>query len=197
MNMTVILHDNHIYGLTKMQVSPTSPKGLKSNTTPHGAYLQPLNPLTVTLGIENVSFVAQAVDWIPDILYDIISAAYQHEGFSFVRVLQRCPEFLPDFFDPYLQDPERVHLMIHEDGLQLEPSLSRIYRHQETHDPSDIHRARELASMEERIPVGIFYRDTSVPCYETLRDYGRPAAAETVKTGLEGEFDKFTVWPRD
>ena len=65
MNMTVMLHDNNIYGLTKMQMSPTTPRGQKSNTSPKGAFLNPLNPLTVTLGVENVSFVAQAVDWIP------------------------------------------------------------------------------------------------------------------------------------
>ncbi len=65
MNLTVILHDNHVYGLTKKQASPTSPVGFKSNTTPRGSVLLPLNPLTVTLGVENVSFVAQAVDWMP------------------------------------------------------------------------------------------------------------------------------------
>ena len=73
MNLTVILHDNHVYGLTKKQASPTSPIGFKSNTTPRGSMLEALNPLTVTLGVQNVSFVAQAVDWIPELLYDIIS----------------------------------------------------------------------------------------------------------------------------
>mgnify|MGYP003344388595 CR=1 FL=1 len=50
-------------------------KGLRSNTTPRGAYLEALNPLTITLGVQNVSFVAQAVDWIPEVLYEIIAAA--------------------------------------------------------------------------------------------------------------------------
>ena len=50
MNLTVILHDNHVYGLTKKQASPTSPIGFKSNTTPRGSVLEALNPLTVTLG---------------------------------------------------------------------------------------------------------------------------------------------------
>ena len=54
MNLTVILHDNHVYGLTKKQASPTSPIGMKSNTTPRGAMLEALNPLTVTLGVQNV-----------------------------------------------------------------------------------------------------------------------------------------------
>ncbi len=98
MNLTVLMHDNQVYGLTKKQASPTSPLGLKTNTSPRGTYLKPLNPLSVTLGVANASFVAQAVDWIPEILYDILVRAYHHKGFSFVRVLQRCPEFLPDLF---------------------------------------------------------------------------------------------------
>ncbi|MDP6343886.1 MAG: thiamine pyrophosphate-dependent enzyme, partial [Alphaproteobacteria bacterium] len=68
MNMTALMHDNQIYGLTKNQVSPTSPIDVKSNTSPRGGYLEPLNPLSVTLGVSNVSFVAQAADWIPEVL---------------------------------------------------------------------------------------------------------------------------------
>ena len=120
MNMTVMLHDNHVYGLTKKQASPTSPRGFKSNTTPRGSYLEALNPLTVTLGVQNVSFVAQAVDWIPEVLYDILSAAYRHKGLSFVRIIQRCPEFLPKMFDPWLQDPQKSLILTHERGLQSE-----------------------------------------------------------------------------
>src|SRR4029079_12440799 len=119
MALTVLLHDNRIYGLTKKQVSPTSPLGTKSNTTPKGSYLEALNPLTVTLGVANVSFVAQAVDWVPEVLYDIISAAYHHRGFSFVRIIQRCPEFLPKMFESWLHDPSRTVLLTHENGLKL------------------------------------------------------------------------------
>ena len=106
-DMTVLMHDNQIYGLTKKQVSPTTPQGLRTSTTPRGAYLEPLNPLSVTLGVANVSFVAQAVDWIPELLYAIVSQAFHHKGFSFVRVLQRCPEFLPDLFEPFLKNPDQ------------------------------------------------------------------------------------------
>jgi 2-oxoglutarate/2-oxoacid ferredoxin oxidoreductase subunit beta len=118
-NLTVVLHDNHVYGLTKKQASPTSPRGLKSNTTPYGALLEPMNPLTVSLGVQGASFVAQAVDWVPEVLYDIMRAAFRHRGFSFVRVLQRCPEFMPKAFDPWLHDPQRTMLLTHADGLQL------------------------------------------------------------------------------
>jgi 2-oxoglutarate ferredoxin oxidoreductase subunit beta len=195
MNMTVFLHDNQIYGLTKMQASPTSPKGLRSNTTPHGAFLEAMQPLTVTLGVQNVSFVAQAVDWIPELLYDIVSAAFRHRGFSFIRIVQRCPEWLPKLFEPWLHDPERVRLLHHPDGVEISPTLARIYRNKEQHDPSDIDRAREIASCIDPIPVGILYRNPQVPCYEDLRETDHLRTTELIRTGLEAEFDKFTVWP--
>jgi 2-oxoglutarate ferredoxin oxidoreductase subunit beta len=195
MNMTMILHDNRIYGLTKKQVSPTSPLGTKSNTTPRGAYLEALNPLTVTLGVQNVSFVAQAVDWIPEVLYQIVSAAFHHQGFSFVRVIQRCPEFLPRMFDALVNDTQRTQLLIHEDGIQPSAAIGRLYRNQLQHDPADIDRAREIASVEDPVPIGILYRDPAVPCYEVIRNAALQRTPEMVRAGLESEFDKFTVWP--
>jgi 2-oxoglutarate/2-oxoacid ferredoxin oxidoreductase subunit beta len=197
MDMTVMLHDNQIYGLTKKQASPTSPRGTKSNTTPRGSCLEALQPLTVTLGVQNVSFVAQAVDWIPEVLYDIISKAYRHKGFSFVRIIQRCPEWLPNVFEPWMQDPLRTMLLTHEDGLTVSPTLCKIYKTQERHDPSNINRAREIASLQDPIPVGILYRNTDVSCYEELRNAGQQRSARYIKAGLDAELDKFTIWPQD
>ena len=195
MNMTMMLHDNHIYGLTKKQVSPTSPLGTKSNTTPRGSYLDAMNPLTVTLGVQNVSFVAQAVDWIPELLYDIFSAAFDHKGFSFIRIVQRCPEFMPKEFEAWLHDPQKTLLLQHENGLKVSPALTKIYRNVIVHDPLDIDRAREIASQQDPIPVGILYRNPEVPCYEDLRRIGRFRPAELIRAGLDAELDKFTVWP--
>jgi 2-oxoglutarate ferredoxin oxidoreductase subunit beta len=193
MNMTVFLHDNQIYGLTKKQASPTSPLGTKSNTTPRGSYLDALNPLTVSLGVSNVSFIAQAVDWIPETLYDIIKTAYHHKGFSFVRIIQRCSEWLPNALDPWLQDPARVQLLHHANGIQISQGLSRVYKNQVEHDPLDIHRAREIASNTDIIPVGILYRNPDVPCYEDMRHSGVLRTAETIKKNFEAELDKCSV----
>jgi 2-oxoglutarate ferredoxin oxidoreductase subunit beta len=195
MNLTVLLHDNHIYGLTKKQASPTSPLGTKSNTTPRGSYLDAMSPLTVTLGVQNASFVAQAVDWIPESLFQIVTAAFRHRGFSFVRVLQRCPEFVGSMFETWVHDPGRMLMLTHADGVQVSPALQKIYRNQVEHDPANIHRAREIASSEDPIPVGILYRNPAVPCYEDLRRPGLLRTTDTIRTSLEAEFDKFTVWP--
>ncbi len=196
MNLTVMLHDNQVYGLTKKQASPTSPLGLRSNTTPRGSVLAPLRPLQVTLGVQNVSFVAQAVDWIPETLYDILRAAYHHRGLSFVRILQRCPEWLPGMFEPYVKDPQSLCLLHHARGLAISPSLGKIYRNQREHDPLDLAGARALAAMDAPIPVGILYHDPEVPCYEDLRHAGKTRSPERVRTGLEAAFDKFTIWPQ-
>jgi 2-oxoglutarate ferredoxin oxidoreductase subunit beta len=195
MNLTVLLHDNLVYGLTKKQASPTSPKGLKSNTTPRGSDLEGLNPLSVTLGVARVSFVAQAVDWIPQVLYDVIAAAHRHRGFSFVRVIQRCPEFMPGILDPWLQDPTKTQLLTHEDGLHLAPELARIYTNHREHDPLDIDAARRLASADDTMPVGILYRNPEVACYEDMRHAGQARPGDRIRASLEAELDKFTVWP--
>jgi 2-oxoglutarate ferredoxin oxidoreductase subunit beta len=198
MNITVVLHDNQVYGLTKKQASPTSPRNLKTNTTPYGATLEAMNPLTVTLGVQGASFVAQCVDWVPEVLYDIVHAAFKHRGFSFIRILQRCPEFMPKAFDPWLHDPQRTQLLTHPDGgLQLTPSVSSTYRNQRVHDPLDIDRAREIASQHEPIPVGILYRNPDMPCYEDLRHAGGMRSPEAIRVGLNREFDKYTVWPEE
>lgn len=193
MNMTVFLHDNQIYGLTKKQASPTSPLGTRSNTTPRGSYLDALNPLTVSLGVSNVSFIAQAVDWVPETLYDIVKAAYHHKGFSFVRIIQRCPEWLPKALEPWVQDPDRVQLVHHADGIQISQGLSRVYKNQIEHNPMDIHRAREIASNTDLIPVGILYRNPNVPCYEDTRHSGALRTVDAIRKNFEAELDKYSV----
>jgi len=197
MDLTVLLHDNRISGLTKKQVSPTSPLGTKSNTTPSGSYLRPLDPLAVTLAVPGISFVAQAVDWIPELLHAILLAAYRHRGLSFVRIVQRCPEFMPGALDAWVQDPTRTLILRHERGVQPSAQLSRTYTAQREHDPADLAAARELASSEDPMPVGILFRDESAPLYEDIRAAGALRTPDRVRAVLEAEFDKFTIRPQD
>ncbi len=192
-NITVFLHDNRIYGLTKKQASPTSPKGLTSNTTPGGVPIDPLNPALTTLGVANVSFVAQVVDWLPELLYQTISMAHKHKGLSFVSILQRCPTFLPTHFDPWLRDADRLLFLTHDQGICPSAELSATLRRQEIHDPADLDRARLLAADTENIPVGIFYHNPSVPCYEDMLRPGTSPTPDQVRQGLEAQFDRFAV----
>jgi len=197
MDMTVMLHDNQIYGLTKMQSSPTSRKGQVSNTTPRGARLDALNPLVATLGISNVSFVAQVADWMPNIVYQVISKAFHHRGFSFISILQRCPAYLPVLFDETMKDPDKTLLLIHENGLVADATDGRTYKNQLEHDPSDLGMAREIAARSDMLPVGILYHNKDVPLYEdVIRNSETVSTLETKMAALETEFDKFLVEPR-
>ncbi len=197
MNMTVMMHDNNIYGLTKKQASPTSPVGTRTNTTPRGSVLPAFDPLQATLGMSNLSFVAQAADWIPDLLFQVIHEGFRHRGFSFIRILQRCPEFQADRWEPCIHDPDRVEILTHENGVKLSPSLARVYRNQVEHDPADLIEARRIVATGERLPVGIIYRNADAPCYEDLRAPERLFTPDLIMQGLNEELDKFTIMPRD
>ncbi|HSK18886.1 MAG TPA: thiamine pyrophosphate-dependent enzyme, partial [Longimicrobiales bacterium] len=117
MDMTALLLDNNIYGLTKNQTSPTTPQGVKSNTQPRGSFLPPLNPIEATLGITNASFVAQTAEWLPAHMYATLREAHRHRGFSFVRILQRCPVYTPQIFQLAVRQPDLIELLVHDDGV--------------------------------------------------------------------------------
>jgi len=193
--IVAMMHDNNIYGLTKMQVSPTTPQGHRTNTTPRGSVLRALNPLTTTLGVTNASFVAQVPEWMPELLYDVIKMAHHHNGFSFIRILQRCPHFMPTLFDSLLSNPDNLVVLTHENGLHLREALAKIYKRQEEHDPSNIHRAREIAEWDDKVPVGILYRNEGIPRYDELKRPARMPSAEQREAVLEKAFDRFGIIP--
>ena len=85
--------------------------------------------------------------------------------------------------------------MTHGSGLQPSSEISRIYKNQREHDPLNIHQAREIASAQDPIPVGILYHNPEVPCYEDMKHVGEVRTPEAVRVGLEAEMDKFTIWP--
>ena len=194
-DMVALMLDNHIYGLTKKQTSPTTPQGYRTNTQPHGTYLPGMNPLTVTLGVTNASFVAQTAEWVPQHLGATLRAAFRHDGFAFVRILQRCPHYTTQMFLDAVQDPDRIELMVHPDGVEAD-GLEQIYEHTRPHDPRDLDLARRLAQQdgdpEARIRLGVFYRDASRTTYDELRRVPSRSAEERVEK-LNQELDRHAV----
>jgi len=190
-NMTAMLLDNNIYGLTKKQTSPTTPQGFVTNTQTRGSYLPPLNPVEATLGMTNVSFVAQTAEWIPSHLYATLHAAYRHQGFSFVRILQRCPQYTETIFKRAVQKPSLVELLVHEDGITL-PELDKLYTNQRRHDPRDLDEARRLAEVSEVIRLGIFFRDESRPRYDLLRQLPQLTVDDKIRV-MNEELDRYAV----
>ncbi len=191
LDLTALMLDNGVYGLTKNQASPTSPRGLATNTTPRGSVLEALDPLSATLGVTNASFVAQTADWVPAHLYETLRAAFHHHGFAFVRILQRCPQYTKGLFDEAVRHPELTELLVHEDGIPVS-GLERIYKHQARHDPADLDAARRLAQPDGRIRLGVFYRNPAVPCYED-RLHTVHHAPETKMAMLGEELDRYAV----
>jgi 2-oxoglutarate ferredoxin oxidoreductase subunit beta len=97
-NLTILLFNNRIYGLTKGQYSPTSEIGKVTKSTPMGSLDQPFNPVSVALGAE-ATFVGRALDSDRKGLSEVLRAAAQHRGAAFVEILQDCPIFNDGSFD--------------------------------------------------------------------------------------------------
>jgi 2-oxoglutarate ferredoxin oxidoreductase subunit beta len=190
-DMVVLLLDNNIYGLTKNQTSPTTPQGLPSNTQPRGSYLPPLNPISVTLGVTNASFVAQTADWMPSHLFATLDAAYRHDGLSFVRILQRCPKWTPGVFAAAVMNPDNVEILTHENGIDAEGLGD--YRTRIPHDPLDLDGARGLADETAgKVRLGLFYANEALPRYEETRHLPVYTAEEKIEK-LNLELDRYAV----
>ena len=191
-DMVAMLLDNNIYGLTKMQTSPTTPQGYKSNTQPQGSWLPALNPIEATLGITNASFVAQTAEWIPAHLFATLQAAYRHRGFAFVRVLQRCPVFTEDIYLDAVRNPEMIEMLDHPDGVELPESLRQIYPNQVRHDPKNLKAAREMAADSSLLRLGVLFRDESNPRYNETRHHALHTAEDKMRI-LKEELDRYAV----
>jgi 2-oxoglutarate ferredoxin oxidoreductase subunit beta len=89
LDLTVIMFDNFVYGLTKGQVSPTSPHNLVTSTTPKGNFDEPVNPISLAL-ISGSTFVAQTFALDINNTFNVIKEAISHKGFSFVNILSPC-----------------------------------------------------------------------------------------------------------
>ncbi len=190
-DMVVLMLDNGVYGLTKNQTSPTTPQGRPSNTQPKGAYLPGLNPITATLGVTNASFVAQTGDWIPEHLYQTLSAGFHHRGFAFIRVLQRCPKFTETLFLDAVRDPKNIELLVHPNGISA-PDVEAIYQNHVVHDPADLTNAHRLAQVDGKLRLGLFYRNASLPVYEEVRREHLQSAEQKLAL-LNAELDRYAV----
>jgi 2-oxoglutarate/2-oxoacid ferredoxin oxidoreductase subunit beta len=96
--LTCVAMDNWVYGLTKKQTSPTSPLGFKSKTDIWGAVDYPINPMKQAISA-GASFVARTTSTNPNHVLQMMEAAAEHDGFSFIECLSECVEFYEGAFD--------------------------------------------------------------------------------------------------
>jgi 2-oxoglutarate ferredoxin oxidoreductase subunit beta len=110
-NITILMFNNMIYGLTKGQYSPTSEVGKVTKSTPVGSLDQPFNPLSVAIGAE-ATFVARTHDLDRKHMMKVFKAAHEHRGASFVEIFQNCNVFNDGAFDDITRREVRDEMMI-------------------------------------------------------------------------------------
>jgi 2-oxoglutarate ferredoxin oxidoreductase subunit beta len=144
-NMTYLVHNNQVYGLTKGQASPTSDIGFVTRTTPLGAG-QPVNPLALALASE-VSFLARGFAGDVEHLTGLLKMGIEHKGFALIDILQPCVSF--NRKNTYQWYRERVY-KLEEEGYDSGDRLAAFARAQE---------------WAERVPIGLIYKKER-PVYE-------------------------------
>jgi len=118
-NVNILLFNNRIYGLTKGQYSPTSPVGTRTKSTPMGSVDNPINPLLFALGAE-ATFIARTYDTNVKHMTATFKAAHEHQGVSFVEILQNCVIFNDKTWDPvYGRQTRDDQLLFLEPGQPL------------------------------------------------------------------------------
>jgi len=144
-DITYLVHNNQVYGLTKGQASPTSDVGFITKTTPYGA-VSPVNPIALAI-VSGASFVGRGFAGDIDHLSNLIKKGITHRGFALIDILQPCVSF--NHKNTFQWYRERVYKL--ED---------------ERYDPSDKRAALEKALLwGEEIPIGVIYQE-NLPVYE-------------------------------
>ena len=145
-DITVIIHNNRVYGLTTGQYTPTSPLGFKGKSTPSGTAEYPFNPLELMLA-SGATYVARGYTKKMDLLKHLVLEGIAHRGFAFIDVLQICATFFPaaDYYTP------RVYELSDHDPTNFESACIK---------------AREWDyNSDARIALGTFF-SRSLPCFD-------------------------------
>ncbi len=158
-DLTYIVMDNQIYGLTTGQVSPTSMKGHKTKTTPKGNLEEPINPIALALA-GGATFIARAFSGDPNSMTQTIADAIKHKGFSLVDVFSPCVTFNKLNTYDYFR--------------------SKVYKLQEkSHDVQDFHAAMDRAfEGGDKIPLGTFWDVEKPVLDEAKRMPGFPVPSD-------------------
>ncbi len=142
-DITVIVHDNGVYGLTTGQFTPTSDKGFKGPSSPKGSVEEPLNPLAMMLEA-GATFVARGYPVKLKHLADLMAQAVEHEGFSFLDVLQPCVSFN----NTYQKHNKLVEIL--------------------DHVPQSYEDAMKIAKRTDKLPLGVIYRKDQPAFHKAL-----------------------------
>ncbi|CAG1022202.1 2-oxoglutarate/2-oxoacid ferredoxin oxidoreductase subunit beta [Patescibacteria group bacterium] len=169
-NFTFVLHDNSNYGLTTGQASATTKQGLEMNSSPSGVTSDTLIPMELVLSLKP-SFAARTFSGNIKHMESIFKQAIEHEGFSYVEVLQSCPTY--NKVTPHEWYAQRVY------------DVSTL----EDYDSSDLELARKVAQdVQDKIAIGVLYLNKDKKDY-----YSRLASRKSIKTELVEEVKGYNV----
>jgi pyruvate ferredoxin oxidoreductase beta subunit len=150
-DMTYIVFNNEIFGLTKGQTSPTSPKGHKSKTQPSGSAKDPIRPLSLAL-TSGASFVARTAAVNPNQAQRILVEAIEHDGFAHIDFLTQCPTWNKDAkqYVPYVDIND-------SEDFEFDPT--------DRAEAQELMRETEDKLYEGEVLTGVYYRDDDRPSY--------------------------------
>ncbi|KKQ38280.1 MAG: 2-oxoacid ferredoxin oxidoreductase, subunit beta [Candidatus Roizmanbacteria bacterium GW2011_GWA2_37_7] len=168
-DITVIVHDNMVYGLTTGQVAPTAKQGFKSKSTPRGIIEIPVNPLALAIS-QGATFVSQGFAGDVRSLIEIMKAAISHKGFSLVNILQPCVTF--NKINTYQYFLKNTHKL------------------KEDYKPNDKKMAlmKSMEVLEEKFPIGILYKEDKAAYHERIPQLETPL----VSRQRYADFEPFT-----
>lgn len=147
-DIAVMVHNNHRYSLTTGQMSPTTDKGSKTKSTPDGSIEDPMNPIAIALSNHATLVSREFAGNIPKLAVRI-TEAINHPGFALIDVLQPCPVFNP----AHSYDWYREHMVnLEEEG----------------HDPHDRQAAWRQAMRDDKLPIGLFFKETRKAYHEQV-----------------------------
>jgi len=147
LDLTYVVMDNQIYGLTTGQASPTTMKEMRTKSTPRGNVELPINPIALAL-VSGATYVARGFSGEPNHMADLIAGGIRHKGFALIDVFSPCVTY--NKLNTYPWFKKRVYKLADE----------------ASYDPGNARTALEKSfEWGDRIPLGLFYRDAQ-PTYE-------------------------------
>jgi len=172
-DITVIVHDNRVYGLTTGQVAPTAIQGFKAKSTPSGVIEMPINPIALAI-TSAATFVASGFSGDIPHLTSVIEEGVKHKGFSLINIFQPCVTF--NQLTTYNWYRERIYKL-----------------DKNNHDPEDLKKALEKSfELEERIPIGIIYKTIRPTYTDCLPQLSKEILVESkLNTDLDKFIDEF------
>ncbi len=219
-DINILLFNNEIYGLTKGQYSPTSPKGQRTKSSPYGSIDYPIHPISVAIGAE-ASFVARTVDRNLKHMGEVLKRAAEHKGTSFVEIYQNCPIFNDGAFSyateketkddttvylehnkPLVFGPDNARKGIRLNGLDPEVvdlgdgvrEDDLLFHDEAAEQPSLAYLLSRMHHPQFPEPIGVF-RAVDRPTYDAmLFEQERQAFEKQGEGTLEKLFDDGETW---